>query len=66
MKTEVILHICLGICSAIIFLREIYKAYRRLSLADIIISLLLILTGPIILITLLILQLEKITILKKK
>lgn len=76
METKVILfiiHLTLGIISGIIYLRYCYKKYEVLTLADIIVSLLILFGWPIVLLALsshyfllFMSNLEEIRILEKK
>lgn len=69
METKVILiiivHLMLGILGSILFLKDIYRTYGELTLGDIIIFLIVALTGPITLLALLTNYLDRFKILKK-
>lgn len=52
--TLLIIYLLLGILGSILFLIDIYKTYKELSLSDIIVFLVVALTGPITLLCLLI------------
>lgn len=68
METKVILfiiHLTLGILGSTLFLRDMYKTYKKLTLGDIITFLFVALTGPITLLCLLIKYLDRFEILKK-
>lgn len=69
METKVILliiiHLILGILGSTLFLRDIYRIYKELTLGDIITFLFIALTGPITLLCLLIRYFDKFKILKK-
>lgn len=68
METKVILliiYLLLGILGSILFLKDIYRTYGELTLGDIMIFLIVALTGPITLLCLLINYLDRFKILKK-
>ena len=65
--TLLIIYLLLGIlCSILFFLINIYKTYKELSLSDIIVFLVVALTGPITLLCLLIKYLDRFKNTKKK
>lgn len=64
--TLLIIYLLLGILGSILFLIDIYKTYKELTLSDIIVFLVVALTGPITLLCLLIKYLDRFKILKKK
>lgn len=61
----IIVYLILGILGSILFLRDIYRTYGELTLGDIIVFLVVALTGPITLLCLLIKYLDRFKILKK-
>lgn len=61
----IIIYLILGMLGSILFLRDIYKTYGELTLGDIIVFLVVALTGPITLLCLLIKYLDRFKILKK-
>lgn len=63
--TLLIIYLLLGILGSILSLRYIYKKYGELTLGDIIIFSVIVLTGPITLLCLLINYLDRFKILKK-
>lgn len=69
METKVILliivYLILGILGSILFLRDIYRTYGELTLGDVITFLVATLTGPITLLALLTIYLDRFKILKK-
>lgn len=63
--TLLIIYLLLGILGSMLSLRYIYKKYGELTLGDIIIFSVIVLTGPITLLCLLIEYLDRFKILKK-
>ena len=63
--TLLIIYLLLGILGSMLSLRYMYKKYGELSLGDIIVFLVVALTGPITLLCLLINYLDRFKILKK-
>lgn len=63
--TLLIIYLLLGILGSILSLRYMYKKYGELTLGDIIIFSVIVLTGPITLLCLLINYLDRFKILKK-
>lgn len=61
----IIIYLILGILGSILSLRYMYKKYGELTLGDIIVFLVVALTGPITLLCLLINYLDRFKILKK-
>lgn len=61
----IIIYLILGILGSILFLRDIYRTYGELTLGDIVTFLVVSLTGPITLLTLLTKYLDRFKILKK-
>lgn len=61
----IIIYLILGILGSILFLRDMYRIYKELTLGDIITFLFVALTGPITLLCLLIKYLDRFEILKK-
>lgn len=61
----IIVYLILGILGSILSLRDIYRTYGELTLGDIIVFLVVALTGPITLLCLLIKYLDRFKILKK-
>lgn len=69
METKVILliivYLILGMLGSTLFLRDMYRIYKELTLGDIVTFLFIALTGPITLLCLLINYLDRFKILKK-
>lgn len=61
----IIVYLVLGILGSILFLRDIYRTYGELTLGDVLIFLVVALTGPVTLLCLLTKYLDKFKILKK-
>lgn len=61
----IIIYLILGILGSILFLRDMYRIYKELTLGDIVTFLFVALTGPITLLCLLIKYLDRFKILKK-
>lgn len=61
----IIIYLILGMLGSTLFLRDIYRIYKELTLGDIVTFLFVALTGPITLLCLLIKYLDRFKILKK-